>query len=125
MNLRVFRGEPLPHVFFQPRFEPWYAWNKQFNSLPKQLSSLSLQETYDLIGASMRTVNYYTDQPDPIEYSFSGDVRISEKREGEVITRCYGTPHGSLFETLKLTTDKTWRVVEFAANDRRISISPY
>ena len=24
MNLRVFQGKPLPHVFFQPRFEPWY-----------------------------------------------------------------------------------------------------
>ena len=55
-------------MFFQPRFEPWYAWHKQFNSLPEQLSNLSLRETYDLIVASMRTVNYYTDQPNPIEF---------------------------------------------------------
>jgi len=24
MNLRVFQRKPIPHVFFQPRFEPWY-----------------------------------------------------------------------------------------------------
>ena len=45
MNLRVFRGEPIPHVFFQPRFEPWYDWHRQFNSLPKKLEGLSLTET--------------------------------------------------------------------------------
>ena len=31
MNLRVFRREPIPHVFFQPRFEPWFAWHRQLS----------------------------------------------------------------------------------------------
>jgi hypothetical protein len=37
MNLRVFQGEPIPHVFFQPRFEPWFDWHTQFDSLPPVL----------------------------------------------------------------------------------------
>lgn len=115
MNLRVFRGEPLPHVFFQPRFEPWYAWHKEFGGLPGELSGLSLREVYDLVGASMRTVHYYTGQPDPVECGFTDEVKVTEVREGEGITRRFETPHGPLFEKSKLTVDKTWRVIEFAA----------
>lgn len=115
MNLRVFRSDPLAHVFFQPRFEPWYAWHKEFNSLPQYLRDLSLREVYDLIGASMRTVHYYTGQPDPIETYFTDEVKITEQREGDQIQRRYDTPHGPLFETTQFTVDRTWRIVEFAA----------
>jgi hypothetical protein len=31
INLRIYQGLPLPHVFFQPRFEPWYDWHRRFN----------------------------------------------------------------------------------------------
>ena len=72
MNLRVFRGEPIPHVFFQPRFEPWVAWHKLFNSLPASIRDLSLREIYDLVGASMRSISYYTGQADPIEGRYTG-----------------------------------------------------
>jgi hypothetical protein len=115
MNLRVFRGDPLPHVFFQPRFEPWYDWHRQFNRLPDELRGLSLREVYDRIGASMRTVHYYTGQPDPIEVHFSEEVQVSEEQTGDRIQRCYHTPYRPLFEVLHLTVDETWRVVEFAA----------
>jgi hypothetical protein len=115
MNLRVFRGESVPHVVFQPRFEAWYAWNKQFDSLPRPLRDLSLRELYDLIGASMRTVHYYTDQPDPVECSFTDEVKIAEKHEGDELKRRYETPYGPLFETSRWTIDRTWRTVEFAA----------
>ena len=37
MNLRVFQRKPIPHVFFQPRFEPWFDWHRQFNSLPPEI----------------------------------------------------------------------------------------
>ena len=80
MNLRVFRSEPLPHVFFQPRFEPWYAWHRERDSLPEELRALSLREVYDLIGASMRTVHYYTGQPNPVESRFTDEVKITERR---------------------------------------------
>jgi len=115
MNLRVFRGDPVPHVFFQPRFEPWYEWHKQFDCLPQKLTDLSLREVYDMIGASMRTVHYYTGQPDPIEARFTEKVKIVEERGEDRVRRRYDTPHGSLYETVRLTVDRTWRVVEFAA----------
>jgi hypothetical protein len=115
MNLRVFRGEPLPHAFFQPRFEPWFDWHRQFDSLPPQLEGLSLRDAYDLIGASMRTVHYYTGQPDPIEIAFSDEIKITEERSGELLKRRFDTPYGSLFEVHRFTVDRTWRRVEFLA----------
>lgn len=115
MNLRVFRREPLPHVFFQPRFEPWFAWHQQFDSLPEELRGKSLLEAYDLVGASMRTVHYYTGQPDPVEQRFSPEVKSSERREGDTWYIRYDTPYGSLFSKLKYTVDRTWRTVEFPA----------
>jgi len=115
MNLRVFRREPLPHVFFQPRFEPWFAWHKQSGDLPEELQGLSLRDAYDLIGASMRSVHYYTGQPDPIERGFDSKVKVIEKQSHNQIQRCYETPFGQLAETLELTSDKTWWVTEFTA----------
>lgn len=115
MNLRVFQRRPIPHVFFQPRFEPWLDWHRQFNSLPPQVAGLSLQEAYDLIGASMRTVHYYSGQPDPIVMRYSDEVQISERREGDLLKLRFETPYGPLFETQKFTVDRTWRTVEFMA----------
>ncbi len=115
MNLRVFQGEALPHMLFQPRFVPWFDWHRQFDSLPAQLEALTVRDAYDLIGASMRYIHYYTGQPDPIEITYADDVKITEKRQGDTKQRRYETPHGPLFETSKFTVDKTWRVVEFAA----------
>jgi hypothetical protein len=115
MNLAVFAGQPIPHVFFQPRFEPWFAWHEQFDSLPAELRGLSLRDAYDLIGASMRTVHYYTGQPDPIEYRFTEEVKISGERDGDLYRHRYETPHGPLFQTDRYTIDRTWRTVEFPA----------
>lgn len=115
MNLRVFQNQPIPHVFFQPRFEPWYAWHEQFDSLPAELRGLSLRQVYDMLGASMRSVHYYTGQPDPIETHFAHEVRITEQGDGDRIRICYETPHGPLYQTQQLTVDRTWRTVEFAA----------
>jgi hypothetical protein len=125
MNLRVFRREPLPHVFFQPRFEAWYDWHRQFGGLPASLRDLSAPEAhppqaeltgvYDLVGASMRSVHYYTGQPDPVACSFTEEVEVTDRRDGDEIKRRYETPHGPLFETHRRTIDNTWRAVEFAA----------
>ena len=68
-----------------------------------------------MIGASMRTVHYYTGQPDPIQLEYHRDVKVSEKREGDRRRLRYETPHGDLYETQKFTVDKTWRTVEFLA----------
>lgn len=113
MNLRVFQGLPVPHVFFQPRFEPWYDWHRIFNSMPARFEGMSLLDLYDYVGASMRTVHYYTGIPDPIELSFQPEVTVHRQfqdREGVII---YETPYGDLVEYQKRTQDETWRTVGF------------
>jgi hypothetical protein len=115
MNLRVFQRKPIPHVFFQPRFEPWFDWHRQFESLPAQLRDLSLLETYDLIGASMRTVHYYTGQPDPVEVTYAEEVKIEQREEDDLLKERFDTPYGPLYQTHKFTIDKTWRTIEFLA----------
>lgn len=92
MNLRVFRGEPLPHVFFQPRIEPWYAWHKQFGKLPARYREMSLLELFDDLKVFMRYVHYYTGMPDPVVRQFSPEVKVRHhwgKQEGYV---AYETP---------------------------------
>jgi len=115
MNLRVFQRRSLPHVFFQPRFEPWYAWHRQFGGAPGAIRGMSLLDVYDFVGASMRTVHYYTGMPDPVVSRWADDVRVEQKREDDRLFVRYETPYGPLFETLRLTVDQTWRKVEFPA----------
>jgi hypothetical protein len=115
MNRRVFRREPVPHVFFQPRFEPWVAWHTLFDTMPPKLAGKSVLECYDMIGASMRTVHYYTGNPSPIETSFNDEVRVTEQEADGLRKVRYDTPHGPLFEAFKYTADRTWRRIEFAA----------
>lgn len=115
MNMAVFRGEPLPHVFFQPRFEPWVAWHRQFGSLPESIRDMSLTQIYDHVGASMRTIDYYTGQPGAVQTSWAADVKVTSQKEGDLSKTRYDTPHGPLFQTSKFTVDKTWRTIEHLA----------
>lgn len=118
MNLRIFEGEDVPHVFFQPRVEPWYAWHKEFGRLPSYYSNMSLLELYDELGISMRYCHYYTGMPDPIETSYSDEVKIEEKVEGDQMTTIFSTPCGELVQKSKLTVDRSWRILEFAGKGR-------
>jgi hypothetical protein len=83
--------------------------------LPQQLEGLSLRDAYDLIGASMRTVHYYSGQPDPVQTTYAPEVVVAERREGDLLKQRFDTPHGTLFQTQKFTVDRTWRTVEFLA----------
>lgn len=114
MNLRVFRGEPLPHVFFQPRLEPWYAWHKQFGKLPPRYRDMSLLDLVDDLKVSMRYVHYYTGMPDPVVRRFDPKVRVRQhfgEEEGYVT---FETPFGDLTERYARTVDQTWRTTQFA-----------
>lgn len=115
MNLRVFQRKPIPHVFFQPRFEPWFDWHQRRGSLPPELHHCTLRDAYDRIQASMRTVHYYTGQPDPITVTFAPEVKTTLREEGPFRKIRFDTPFGPLFQTDQFTVDETWRTVEFLA----------
>jgi hypothetical protein len=116
MNLAVFRRQPLPHVFFQPRFEPWVNWKRLSGDLPEELRDLSLLEIYDRVGASMRYVHYGTGQPSPTVVRWGPEVRVHRKEEGELAYLRYETPKGDLTRTEHLTSDRAWwQTIEFLA----------
>lgn len=115
MNLAVFRGEPIPHVLFQPRLEPWLAWNKQFGTLSSRLQGMEVREVFRELGCSMRYIDYYTDQPHPISMRHAKDVVMREEVSESEIRRAYETPHGELRSHQVKTQDDTWREVEFLA----------
>lgn len=113
MNLAVFERQSIPHVFFQPRFEPWYAWHKQFDSLPPGLRDMSLVEVYEDVDCSQRYVDYGTGMPSPVRESWADDVRITTTEEPGFRTHVFHTPYGDLTQVSEFTVDRTWRVVEF------------
>ena len=93
MNLKVFKGEEIPHVFFQPRLEPWHSWHKDFGKLPKKYAGMDLREFYDELGVSMRYVHYYTGMPNPVETRYTEKVKVEGKR---VKVNIPVLPHGAL-----------------------------
>ncbi len=113
MNLRVFQGQPIPHVLFQPRFEPWYEWHRLFGKLPKRYEALGLQGTFDDLSVSMRYLHYYTGMPDPVTHRYRSDVPVHEERTEDRLVRTLKTPHGELVERYQMTVDQVWREVGF------------
>lgn len=115
MNLRVFRGEPLPGVFFQPRMEPWYDWQQHYGTLPPELQNLSVRDLYESMGLSMRYMQYYTGIPEPFDWKLVGPAA---KREHTLSPTqkliIYDTPHGELVEEATYTQDGTWRITRHA-----------
>ena len=113
MNLRLFQREPIPHVLFQPRMEPWFAWHRIFDALPETYRDMDMRQFYDACDCSMRTFDYYTDLPSPVRVEYDQAVTLHESTEGPLKTRVFVTPRGELVERQHLTRDKTWRVVDF------------
>jgi len=113
MNLRIFQGRPVPHVFFQPRFEPWYEWHHRFHVMPAAYQNMTLPELFDDLKVSMRYCQYFTGAPDPVVYTYPSEVKIHRKVEGHQMTVCYETPYGDLVEFHKFTVDGEWREVGF------------
>ncbi len=114
-NLRVFQGKPIPHVLFQPRFEPWFHWHKIFDQMPADYQGMSVRDLYDHLGVSMRYMHYYTGVPDPIRAVYTPDVKIREHFNDSEGWRIYETPYGQLTQKFKKTIDQEWREVEFLA----------
>jgi hypothetical protein len=118
MNLKIFRSEKTPHVFFQPRFEPWFARHKLFDTLPPEYKNKSIRDLFDELDVSMRYIHYYSGIPDPVNVKYTDRIKFHEKRRGEKLYRIFATPHGELVETQQMTIDKTWRTVDFAVKNQ-------
>ncbi len=122
LNLRVFRGEPVPRVLFQPRMEPWFAWQHEFGTTPEPYAEMSLLDFYDELDLSMRYVHYYTGMPDPVQRHYEDEVRVRHEPapdgSGDGLT-VWQTPHGELVQRAHRTVDKTWRTVGFAVKTLR------
>jgi hypothetical protein len=114
-NLRIFQGKPVPHVLFQPRFEPWYHWHKIFNQMPAVYEGMSVRDLYDHLGVSMRYMHYYTGIPDPVSLIYTPEVKIREHITEAESWRIFETPYGELTQKSKKTIDQEWREVEHAA----------
>ena len=114
INLSIFRGEPVPHVLFQPRLEPWYDWQTRFGTLPQHYRDSGLLGFFDEFRLSMRYVHYYTNQPDPMERHFDEQVKVHEKALApDERLLVYETPYGEMTERHRFTVDETWREVDF------------
>lgn len=112
MNLAVFRGEPIPHPLFQPRIEPWLAWNKQFGNLSPKYRDMTIVELFDDIGASMRYIDYYTGQPGPLGMRWKPEVKTWDQTTENESIRYVETPYATLRQRSIKTVDDTWREVE-------------
>ncbi len=119
LNLRIFSGQPVPRVFWQPRIEPWYAWHREVGRLPTRFADMSLLELYDELDLSMRYVQYYTDMPPPVVSRHLEPVEVERREEGDEAVIVTHTPHGDLTERQHLTVDRTWRTVEFPVKGTR------
>lgn len=115
MNLRVFQGQSIPQVLFQPRFEPWFHWHEIFHQMPPAYAGMSVRNLFDDLQVSMRYIHYYTGNPDPVIWTYGPEVKVREHFEDEQGTRIFETPYGDLTERLKFTLDQEWRTVEFLA----------
>jgi hypothetical protein len=113
MNLRIFRGDEVPGVFFQPRMEPWWAWHRATGGLPGRYRGMGLMEIYDDLGLSMRYVHYYTGMPDPVRKHYSEEVKVRRQEEDGDATVTIETPYGPLVRRERFSVDKVWRTVEW------------
>ncbi|MBN1998855.1 hypothetical protein JW935_14945 [candidate division KSB1 bacterium] len=118
INLKIFQKQPVPGIFFQPRIEPWYAWHKQFNSLPERFASGSLLDLYDQLDISMRYIHYYSGVPDPVVPVYEPELKITRQEKDDYLYVTYHTPLGDLLEKQKFTIDRTWRTVGFAVSNK-------
>jgi len=118
MNLAVFERTPVPHVFFQPRIEPWFAWHRTFGKLPERYRKSSVRDFYDELDISLRYTDYYTGLPGAIVRELGPAVTVTTVVSGETMTVTYDTPHGELTEKHTRTVDATWREVGFPVKRR-------
>jgi len=113
MNLRIFQGKPVPHVFFQPRIEPWFELNQRRGTLPREFVGLDVRGLYDSLDISMRYSQYFTGQPDPVQRTFSPAVKLRSESTSSGIVNVIETPYGDLVTRYQFAGDAGCRIVDF------------
>ena len=113
MNLRVFERMEVPQVFFQPRIEWWYWYNKNRGTLPERYRRMSLLELFDDLDVSIRYINYFTGIPGPVKPRYSNKVKIKEKIDGQRKLIITETPKGNLITEQGLSSEQQWRIMKY------------
>jgi len=113
INLRIFKKKEIPEVFFQPRIEWWYQYNKVQGTLPERYRKMSLKELFDDLDVSIRYFSYATGLPGTIGVNHSKDVKTEEKIEGEKKFIITTTPKGELIQEMKQSSDGGWRITKY------------
>ncbi|OPX31868.1 MAG: hypothetical protein B1H40_03275 [Candidatus Latescibacteria bacterium 4484_181] len=113
MNLRVFERMEVPQVFFQPRIEWWYWYNKNRGTLPERYRRMSLLELFDDLDVSIRYISYFTGIPGPVKPRYSNKVKIKEKIDGQRKLIITETPKGNLITEQGLSSEQQWRIMKY------------
>lgn len=112
-NLRIFQRQKTAGVFFQPRIEWWYQYNKLRGTLPQKYQKMSLIELFDDLNVSIRYFAYATGLSSAVERKYTKEVKIEEKIKGEEKLVIIRTPKGDLVRKMKQSSDGGWRTTEF------------
>lgn len=113
MNLKIFQGQPIPHVLFQPRIEPWVDLSIRKGTFPPAMAGLEMRDVYKHLGLSMRYIQYFTGQPDPVQRSFSRRVKIHSAADARGGMQVFDTPYGELVTRFQAAGEAGCRIVDF------------
>jgi len=113
MNLRVFERGEIPGVFFQPRIEWWYQYNKVRGTLPERYRDMSLIELFDDLDVSIRYFAYATGLPGAVTRIYSDAVKIREEVKGERRFVIISTPMGDIVREMSRSSDGGWRTLKY------------
>ncbi len=113
MNLKVFEGKEIPGVFFQPRIEWWYEYNRSRGTLPERYRDMKLIELFDDLDVSIRYFAYATGLPGAIGKTYSDEVKFREEVKGGKKSVIISTPMGDLVREMSRSSDGGWRTLKY------------
>ena len=136
MNVRVFERKPIPQIFFQPRFEPWFELHEANGTLPEFFRGKTVYEAYQGLGVSMRYIHCPEGTPGPITICSSpklssqvirtdhGHTTVISTPEGELVTRYATTNHGCRIVEYPVRTPGDLRKLEWYFRNLRFEFNP-
>jgi len=113
VNLKIFEGEKVPAVLFQPRIYYWYNWNKIRGSLPGKYKKMSMIEVYDDLQISPR---YFPEVFGlaGVKAEYSKKVKIKEEIKDDKKNTIIYTPKGEIIKEEKWSPDNSdWRISRY------------